>query len=211
MNKIKSQRRLSLGKMVLGGVCAPCNNGWMSGVESRAKPLLERNLKGEALNSHTVEVVAFDRLGREVDRDSLVVNPTIESFRVSIDPVTALASSGQVDVAASVSLPPEGTLDRVEFYWNDALVRSFSKAPFEARVSAEASNVGVDFLRVAAFLNDGRMAEDVKIFSAGAAVEEIEVNLVEIFVVVTDRQGDPVRDLERGEIEVQLRGRPVTI
>src|SRR5688572_7197866 len=41
--------------------------------------------------------------------------------------------------------------------------------------------------------------------------EQVEVRVMDLDVVVTDRQGRPVTDLKREDFTVRLAGRPVTI
>lgn len=45
----------------VGGPCRSCNNGWMSDLERRARPLLARMIRGERV---TLGVLDVHRLGR---------------------------------------------------------------------------------------------------------------------------------------------------
>ena len=179
--------------------------------EDGRAPFSARVDLGPTVRSHTLEIVAFDRLGRELGRDSVSVNGEVTDFLVEIrSAIPASGAAGSLDVEVSVTVPAEARLERVDLYWNNTLRAVLETAPFEARVQTEASASGVDFLRAVATLADGRSLEDVELFGVGS-VEEVEVNLVEVFTVVTQRDGTPVRDLDRSDFEMTLRGRPVEI
>jgi VWFA-related protein len=98
-------------------------------------------------------------------------------------------------------------LDRVEFYWMDQLVSTVRRPPFRQRVLIPVS-AGAGFIRVAARLTDGRAAEDVVMMNADRFEEQVTVNLVELYVVVTDRGGKPVRDLDAADFTVLENGLP---
>jgi len=60
----------------------------------------------------------------------------------------------------------------------------------------------VVYLAVAAELEDGVRAEDVRFLRAPEYLEEVEVDLVELYVTVTGRSGEVVRDLKQEEFQV---------
>lgn len=178
--------------------------------EDGREPFSARIDLGSEVRRHTVEVVAFDRLNRELGRDSLEVNPSIAAFRVSIERAD-LQPSDELEVVAAVTVPNGSRLERVEMYWNEDRRATLAESPFQARLAAAPSGTGVDFLRVVAVLDDGRTVEDVRLFSVGVDIEEVDVNLVEIFAVVTDQNGDPIRELEAEDFEIRLRGRSIPV
>jgi hypothetical protein len=59
---------------------------------------------------------------------------------------------------------------------------------------------------VAARLVDGGAAEDVVMMNADQFEAQVTVNLVELYVVVTDRAGKPVRDLGASDFTVLGNG-----
>jgi Ca-activated chloride channel family protein len=65
----------------------------------------------------------------------------------------------------------------------------------------------VGYVRVVAMLDDGTVAEDVAFMNGPRAGERIDVNLVELFVVVTNDQGRPVRGLTQDDFRVREQGR----
>jgi VWFA-related protein len=149
--------------------------------------------------------IAYDRDGSEVGRDGLVLNDAAQTFDVRITEPPPGKRIGPVDVEAEVTLPAEAVVDRVEFYWLDQLVSVVRRPPWRQRVLVPvASQPG--FIRVVAHLADGRLSEDVVLMNADRFEELVSVNLLELYVVVTDRNGQPVRDLEEGDFEVLEEG-----
>ena len=124
-------------------------------------------------------------------------------------PATAV-STGPIEVAADVTVPPRQRVERVEVYWNETLVATLSAPPWKASLGPQRSNGG-DYVRVVAHLDDGQALEDVRLIGAEGSVERVEVNLVEIFTVVLDREGAPLHDLKSDEVSVRLANKPVVL
>ena len=159
-----------------------------------------------------VEAVAYGAGGEVLGRDVLVVNEGGGSFRVRIvEPgpeATGTAEAplvGPVDVEAELTLPPDARLERVDFYWNTSLVASRFAAPFRQRMVVPAAAPD-GFVRVVARLADGATAEDVVFINSPGTAERLDVNLVEMYVVVTDEQGRPVSGLGPEDFRVYEEG-----
>lgn len=114
-------------------------------------------------------------------------------------------AEGPVEVEAEVRMAPEARLDRVEFFWNDELAATAYQAPFKRAVPVPRGGQ-VGFLRVAARLADGTVVDDAVLMNAGASGERVDVRLVEVPVVVTDRSGHPVRGLVREDFRLKRNG-----
>lgn len=159
-----------------------------------------------------VEAVAYGAGGEVLGRDVLVVNEGGGSFRVRIvEPgpeATGTAEAplvGPVDVEAELTLPPDARLERVDFYWNTSLVASRFAAPFRQRMVVPAAAPD-GFVRVVARLADGATAEDVVFVNSPGTAERLDVNLVEMYVVVTDKGGRPVSGLGAEDFRVYEEG-----
>lgn len=114
-------------------------------------------------------------------------------------------AEGLVEVEAEVRMAPDARLDRVEFFWNDELAATAYQAPFKRAVPVPRGGP-VGFLRVAARLADGTVVDDAVLMNAGASGERVDVRLVEVPVVVTDRAGHPVRGLVREDFRLKRNG-----
>jgi len=71
--EVVSMREMVLNRMVEGRVCSRCNSGWMSDLESRAKPLLVPLMEGDTV---IVELSYQDRalLGRWAAKTAFLLN-----------------------------------------------------------------------------------------------------------------------------------------
>ena len=113
---------------------------------------------------------------------------------------------GPVDVEAAVRVPPEEELDRVVIAWNDEPVATLYEAPFRQRVRVPPESP-VGFITVTAHLADGTTAEDVVFMNGPGGDERVEVRLVELYTVVSDPEGRPIRGLTANDFQVVEEGR----
>jgi VWFA-related protein len=151
-----------------------------------------------------LEAVAFDAAGVEVGRDALVVNGGAGSLRVRVTEPADGEAQGAVTVAAEVAVPEGRRLDRVELYWGERLLATLFRPPFRHRLQVPDGSEGI--LRAVAFLADGSRAEDAVYLNGQVPAERLDVALTELYVVVTDRRGRPVRGLSREAFTVREDG-----
>ena len=184
---------------------------------SSTAPFSARIDLGSLPTTRRVLAVAFGAAGGELARDSVLVNGGAGLLEVRIvEPLQADAGTaevplvGPVEVTADVRVPEGSRLDRVEFFWRDRLVATRYAPPFRERVEVDpASPKG--FVRVLARLADGTSGEDVVFLNSPGPSERLEIDLVELYVVVTDRSGQPVTGLPRNRFELEEDGAPVEI
>ncbi len=158
-----------------------------------------------------VRAVAYSSGGRELGASEIEVNPAVETpFGVRIAAVEGEPESGAVEVEAAVSVPSDRRLERVEWYFNDTLAASRAEPPFRARVATPTARPE-DFLRVVALLADGSAADDAVLLAARGEIERLEVNVVEVFAMVSDRDGEPVRGLGAEDFTVKVGGRELPV
>ena len=148
-----------------------------------------------------VEAVAFDAEDRELDRHELLVNQPPHAFWVRITEPGEGPQAGPVEVAAEVKLPRGGSLMEMRFFVKDRLAATAAEAPFRREVLVPVGDPE-SYLRVEAQLTDGRIAEDVLFLSRPGLTARIGVELVQLYVVATDRSGLPVRDLTAADFSV---------
>ncbi|MCY3964199.1 MAG: VWA domain-containing protein [Acidobacteria bacterium] len=148
-----------------------------------------------------VEAVAFDAEDLELDRHELLVNQPPHAFWVSITEPEGGPQAGPVDVAAEVKVPRGGRLAEMRFFVKDRLAATATEEPFRREVLVPVGDPET-FLRVEAQLVDGRIAEDVVFLNRPGLSARIGVELVQLYVVATDRSGQPVRDLEAAEFSI---------
>ena len=148
-----------------------------------------------------VEAVAFDAEDRELDRHELLVNQPPHAFWVRITEPESGPQAGPVDVAAEVKVPRGSRLAEMRFFVKNRLAATAREEPFRREVLVPVGDPEA-FLRVEAQLLDGRIAEDVIFFSRPGLSARIGVELVQLYVVATDRSGLPVRDLSAADFSV---------
>jgi len=160
--------------------------------------------------THEIVAIAWSAGDRELGRDRLVLNARLELFdlRMALRPATPAA--GELTIEAAVSVPRGGELDRVEFYRNDELLRELRQGPFSASIAEDRLGPD-DYLRVVAYLEDGTSLDDVRLLSDSTAGERINVNLVQVFAIASDRQGNPLQDLTADDFEIKVGGERVEI
>ncbi len=179
---------------------------------TRRRPPFTAELRlSEFPTEQTIRAEGYDANGELVAADEVIINQPRGELRVRIlEPPRGRTSRGSVTAKAEVVVPEEKSVARVEFLVNDALQVTVEKPPWEARVDVPPGEELV-YLTVVAELNDGARSEDVRFLVAPDYVEEVAVNLVELFTTVTDKNGLLIRGLEKDEFEVWEDGRPQKI
>ena len=157
---------------------------------------------GTVPEQRSIIAIAYDDSGREIGRDGLVVNEAATSFWIQIAEPAPSDRVGPVDIVTSLKIPEEQRLERVDYYWNDRLFETTRSEPHQSRVLIPIDRPA-GYIRVVATLDNGRTAEDVVLMNTQRFESEITVELVELYVVVTDRTGRPVRGLERTDFLVK--------
>jgi VWFA-related protein len=159
-----------------------------------------------------VRVEALDHAGRRLGMDELVVNRHDPPFRIQITelaPATPGAGAGEPRLLTQVSVPRDAEVSKVRFYRNRTLIGQDDTPPYETAVVGGPLR-GDEYLRAVAVLTDGREAEDVEVglLPGGKAFsEELDVRLVELQVLVTDRAGFPLTDLTAADFEIVHGGK----
>ena len=154
-----------------------------------------------------VRAEGHDAEGKLVAADEVILNQPRGALAVFImDPAKgARVAPGKLPVKAEVSVPDGRRIETVEFKINDQVAATLDKAPWQADVMVP--NEEMAYVTVVATLDDGSRAETVRFVRAPQYFEELEVNLVELYVAVTDRAGDLVRGLTQDDFEVLESGK----
>ena len=151
---------------------------------------------------HELRAVGYDAAGRPIGEDRLTVNDRTPGNRVRIDELQV--GEGQVTVTARLELAGASPARSMEFYLNEQRLARLTAPPWRADLARPQPGPS-DFVRVVARFADGSEVEDARLVEAAA--ERVEVNLVQVFAVVTDRDGTPQRDLTRDDFDLRLGGR----
>ena len=159
-----------------------------------------------------VRAEGYDEGGELVTSDEVILNQPRGELRVRIlePPRGRAVVAGDVTVKAEVVVPEEARVVKVDFLLNDELKATVARPPWEAVIDVPPTGA-LTYVTVAAELEDGLRAEDVRFLNAPDYVDEVDVNLVELYTTVTDKSGRLIRDLAESDFEVLEDGRPQEI
>jgi Ca-activated chloride channel family protein len=173
-----------------------------SKVMTRTKAPFDADLNmGPLPRKQTIRVVAYGPTGRAVGEDEYIVNEGREVFRVRImSPEKGDKVTGPTKVVAAIAVPEGKSLQKLEFYSNEARVATLYQAPYEQTVNIRDSK-SLGYVRVVGTLDDGTVAEDLRYVNAPQFVSEVNVDAVELYTTVTEKN-KPVTYLQASNFKV---------
>jgi len=146
-----------------------------------------------------VRAVGYDTAGRYVDADAWIVNERENPLELKI---TRTVTPDQVShLKVSIQNTKQSALGPVELYVDDRKIISWQRPPYAIDLAA-AQLAGSKFIRASVKDPDGLEASDLLFLDGSTFMEEIEVNLVELPVSVTDERGNAVVDLKQEEFTI---------
>lgn len=155
-----------------------------------------------------VRAVGYDAQGRYVDADAFVVNEHETPLEVKI--TRTVTPDGVSHFKLSVQNPKATTIKAAVFFAGQKKLHEWSAPPYALNV-APSQLKGVDFVRASVTDETNYEASDLLFLNGDRFSEEIEVNLVELPVMVTDRAGLPVTDLKQPDFTILEQGKPQKI
>jgi VWFA-related protein len=176
---------------------------------TRSGPPWGAELRLPAVPKETwVRVEGLSESGEVVAADELLLNQRRGEPRVRLlEPKRRASLGGVLRAKAAVVVPEDRRLDSVEFVFNGQVIARRTEPPWEVEVDTSGSGP-LAYLSVVARFSDGATIEDVRVFGQGAAFEELDVELVELYVSVVDSQGRIIRGLPRSQFVLEEEGRP---
>ena len=153
-----------------------------------------------------LSATGFDASGEEIARDELLVNAAYNRFKVQLlEPRQGKRYESSVLVRADVEVPDGESLERVEVFLDDTRVATLYQEPWEQPVVLP-KDAALSYVRAVAYLTDGSSTEDLVFVNAPEYLERIDVDFVELYASVLDRQGRPVPGLEAKDFSVSEDG-----
>lgn len=155
-----------------------------------------------------VKVVGYDAAGRYVDADAFVVNERETPLEVKI--TRTATPDGVSHFKLSLQNPKGAAIRKVELYAGDKKIHEWTHPPYAISIPT-ASLGNAEFVRASAFDDTGYEASDLLFLNGERYIEEIEVNLVELPVQVSDGSGIPIADLQEKDFTILENGKAQNI
>jgi Ca-activated chloride channel family protein len=155
-----------------------------------------------------VRAVGYDAQNRYIDADAFVVNEHETPLEVKITRV--VTPDGVSHFKLSVQNPKSTTIKSATFFAGQKKLQEWSGPPYAINIP-NSQLKGVDFVRASVVDETNYEASDLLFLNGSRFSEEIEVNLIELPVMVTDKGGLPVTDLKEPDFTVLENGKPQKI
>ena len=158
----------------------------------RAPPYSVELDLGSVPRTHALVATAYDAQGSVLAGDELAINATSNRFRVRLDePRAGKRYEASLLARAAVDVPTGETLERVELYLNEARIATLYQPPWVHPVVLTPEQP-LAYVRAVAYLADGTSTESVVFVNAPEEMAQVNVDFVELYTTVLDRQGHPV-------------------
>src|SRR5436305_5759743 len=149
---------------------------------------------------------AYDKAGNQVAGDEILINSAANRFQVRLtEPQRGKRYESSLLARADVSAPDGQTVERVEFYFNETLVATAYQPPYQQPILLPKGGE-LSYVRAVAYLADGNSTENVVFVNAPENMAEVEINYVELYTTVLDRERHPVQGLTQKDFAVAEDG-----
>ncbi len=161
---------------------------------------------GTVPQNHLLTATAVDAAGNELASDQMQINVAPQRFRVRLlEPRRGKRYTGSLLARAELDVPEGQSVERVEVFLDDHRVATLFQPPWEQPIVLAAGGT-LSYVRAIAYLPDGNSTEDLVFVNAPESLEEIRVDLVELYTTALDRAGRPVLDLRAKDFTVDEDG-----
>jgi len=161
---------------------------------------------GRAPRPHRLAVQGMNGRGEVLASDELALNAGAQRFAVRfVEPRPGAAYQRSLRAQVRVEAPEDSAVERVELYLGDSRVATLYQPPFvQPMLLPDDAKTG--YVRAVAYLTDGTSAEDLVLLNAPAAVDKLDIRLVQLYTNVLDAAGKPVDGLGSGDFQVYEDG-----
>ena len=155
-----------------------------------------------------VRAIGYDEHGRYVDADAFVVNERETPLEVKI--TRTETPDGIAHFKLSVQNPKNTALKSVALYAGTRKLQEWARPPYAVNIP-DGQLKGVEFVRASVVDETNYEASDLLFLSGARYSEEIDVDLVELPISVTDTAGLPLTDLKQPDFHVFENAKPQKI
>ena len=157
---------------------------------------------GDVPRSRVLRVEAQNAEGELLASDETMINSGPHRFAVRLEePRTGRTYRRSLRAQADVVLPEGEVCERVEIYLNETLVATLYQPPYVQPIVLPEQEF-VAYVRAVAYTPDGNSTEDLVFINSPDTLEEIDVDFVELYTTVLDRQNRPVEGLTQTDFTV---------
>ncbi len=157
---------------------------------------------GNIPRPRTLTAKALDADGTELASDELVINSAANRFQVRLaEPLKGKRYQGSLLARADTTVPDGQTIERVEFFLNETRVATLYQPPYQQPIVLPKGEE-IAYVRAVAYLVDGNSTEHLVFVNAPENMTEVDINFVELYTSVFDKQNRPVEGLEQKDFTV---------
>ncbi|MCZ6725807.1 MAG: VWA domain-containing protein [Acidobacteria bacterium] len=154
----------------------------------------------------TLTAIAYDAEDNELVRDQMVLNASSHRFDIRlVEPRRGQKYERSLRAEARVQVPDGKVVERVEFYLNETEIATLYQPPWVQTVLVPPGGE-LAYVRVVAVQPDGNSTEDLVFVNAPDYLEEVDIQFVELYVAVLDRNRRPVDGLTETDFTVREDG-----
>jgi len=158
---------------------------------------------GQFPRRHMLRAEAFGEEGEQVAFHEIELNSGRNRFDIRLlEPRRGQRYDRSLRARAEVDVPDGQELERVEMYLDDTLVATLYQPPYVQPIALPPSSEEISYVRAVAYLPDGRSTEDVAFVNAPEYLDEIDIQLVELYTTVLDQDGRPIQSLSEKDFKV---------
>jgi len=151
-----------------------------------------------------VRAVGYDEAGRYVDADAFIVNERETPLEVKI--TRTVTPDNVSHFKLSIQNPKNTNIKTVALYAGQKKIYEWKMPPYAVNIANDRLK-GVDFVRASVIDDTNYEAADLVFLNGDRYTEEIDVNLVELPVSVTDAAGAPIGNLLEKNFSVFENGK----
>ena len=161
---------------------------------------------GELPRSQMLRAIAYDANGDQIASDSYLINGSPHRFDVRIiEPIPGNRHNDSVRMRAQVTVPEGRSLEELQVFRNDDQVATLYEEPFTVPIELP-DGPALTIVRIVGKLADAEgpaaFVEDTAIINGPATLEEVQVDFVELYTTVDDRDRRPLLDLGEDAFQV---------
>lgn len=151
-----------------------------------------------------VKAIGLDKQGRYVDADAFIVNEHDSPLELKI--TRTETPDGVSHFKLSLQNPKGTPIKTVILFAGDKKLQEWARPPYALDLPTSRLS-GFEFVRASAFDETGYEASDLLFLDGQRFIEEMEVNVVELPVSVSDKSGNPITNLKEESFTILENGK----